>query len=935
MEPVEIALRCHVEPDPGLVRERSGRKSNLREWRRPDLLLVLDVETTTDYTQALTFGTVRLFIRQGDLWVQTDEYLFYDPDLREKDLLALRRWVEAHTERIANRDYLVGSSPPVEFHFLPLHQFRKVLFKLAYDGEAMIIGFNLKFDLSRIAQEATPSRTRKYANGFAFRLFTYRDRRGKIRPSRFRPPIYVKHVDKNKYFIGFGKSASSEGEAHSDRGNFLDLKTLIHAITGKSHTLESACEEFGVANGKIKVAHHGEVTPEYIEYNRRDVQLTFELYTKAIAEYDRYAISPVNRNSAFTLPEVRAYSPASIAKATYRNLGIQPPMEKNQHIPPEILGVVASSFYGGRAEANFRGIAPVVYVDFFSMYPTVFALMEFGRYLFAERIEIEDATEQTRKFLERVDAEEMMKPMNWKDLFVVVQIQPEGDLLPVRGRFRGDDDTYNISEAYLYSDFPLYYPLPILVASKIRTGKTPRILKAIRFTPQGLQKGLIPGRIYGTVEFDPHSGDIARFVIEERFKVKKGLPPYDKLEAGERKRTEHALKIFANAAFYGIFMEVNRQEIPGNRKKVPVRVFPGVGEDYETTAPAWEVGGAFYFPLFATMITSAARLMLTLLEKQVTDAGGSWAFCDTDSMAIISTKTGGPFEILSRGADGKLYPRTIHTLSWEEIQEIAERFQSLNPYDRSVVQSSILKIEEENFRNGTQVQLYALTLSAKRYALFELDSQANPLIRKASMHGLGSLADPLHPDKTEQEEESIGCPAWILEIWKYLIKRELGERAELPEWVNLPAIRVRTISTPPLMKPFRKFNKGKPYSQQIKPFSFMNVATPVPWAKPSEQFLLVAPFEPDPRRWTEMDWFDFHSGRSFRISTTWNASPGVCEVKTYRFFIEAFYHHPEEKRMGPDGLPCDCETRGLLTYRVVRPLSKPTNIGKEGNNLEM
>ena len=33
--------------------------------------------------------------------------------------------------------------------------------------------------------------------------------------------------------------------------------------------------------------------------------------------------------------------------------------------------------------------------------------------------------------------------------------------------------------------------------------------------------------------------------------------------------------------------------------------------------------------------------MLALLERCVTDLGGSYAMCDTDSMAIVATKDGG------------------------------------------------------------------------------------------------------------------------------------------------------------------------------------------------------------------------------------------------------------------------------------------------------
>ena len=34
--------------------------------------------------------------------------------------------------------------------------------------------------------------------------------------------------------------------------------------------------------------------------------------------------------------------------------------------------------------------------------------------------------------------------------------------------------------------------------------------------------------------------------------------------------------------------------------------------------------------------------MLALLERCVADRGGTYAMCDTDSMAIVATKDGGP-----------------------------------------------------------------------------------------------------------------------------------------------------------------------------------------------------------------------------------------------------------------------------------------------------
>ena len=48
---------------------------------------------------------------------------------------------------------------------------------------------------------------------------------------------------------------------------------------------------------------------------------------------------------------------------------------------------------------------------------------------------------------------------------------------------------------------------------------------------------------------------------------------------------------------------------------------------------------------------------------------------------------------------------------------------ALNPYDRSFVSGSILKIEKENLdpQTGKPFQLFCYAIAAKRYVLFNLD----------------------------------------------------------------------------------------------------------------------------------------------------------------------------------------------------------------------
>src|SRR6516225_10055674 len=95
-----------------------------------------------------------------------------------------------------------------------------------------------------------------------------------------------------------------------------------------------------------------------------------------------------------------------------------------------------------------------------------------------------------------------------------------------------------------------------------------------------------------------------------------------------------------------------------------------------------EAPGEYCFPPMAALITGGARLMLALLEKSVSDFGGTYAMEDTDSMAIVATEHGGL--VPCPGGDrrtGDVRP-AIKALSWKQVAQIRKKFEALNPYDR-------------------------------------------------------------------------------------------------------------------------------------------------------------------------------------------------------------------------------------------------------------
>jgi hypothetical protein len=162
----------------------------------------------------------------------------------------------------------------------------------------------------------------------------------------------------------------------------------------------------------------------------------------------------------------------------------------------------------------------------------------------------------------------------------------------------------------------------------------------------------------------------------------------------------------------------------------------------------------------------AARLMLALLERSVTDLRGSHAMGDTDSMAIVTTEEGGLVpcpggpENLSRKA-------SVRALSWAQVEGIRQRFARLNPYDSGKIPGSVLRLEDDNLSpDGKQRQLWCHAISAKRYCLYTLDDQGEPELVKWSEHGLGHLLNPTDPDSEDRAwiprphgcRHEAGCP---------------------------------------------------------------------------------------------------------------------------------------------------------------------------------
>ena len=330
---------------------RSEFKHNEPDYHNPNITLILDTETTIDQYQNLTFGSclIRTKISTG---FKEDWYLYYG-DISDND----RKIIE---------DY--GSENNIQF--MSIRDFVDyVFYPYAFRMRAEVIGFNLPFDLSRLAIGYGISRKTK--DGFSFKL-----------SEDFRNPrIRIQSIDQKRSFISFVRplrKASDKRYRHYS-GYFVDLKTLTFALTDRSHSLDSGCIDFNVSR-KTQIEQHGKINEEYIEYNINDVRITSELYQSALKRYEMFNLSnPVNK----------LYSPATIGKGYLNKMGIKPFMECNPDFPKDVLGYVMSSYFGGRTEVRIRNKpARVSYLDFTSMYPTVYSLLGLDKFLKSSKIKV-------------------------------------------------------------------------------------------------------------------------------------------------------------------------------------------------------------------------------------------------------------------------------------------------------------------------------------------------------------------------------------------------------------------------------------------------------------------------------------------------------------------------------------------------------------------
>lgn len=223
-----------------------------------------------------------------------EEGFFYDDDLPQSDpdgFACLKQYCQTHRSASSSRRY-------ADLTLTSRREFMNKRLWPAIQGGTLIVGYNLAFDLTRLAVGVVAARGQMFDGGFSIPLFDYQATDGSWEVSKYRPWLRIKPLDGRRTLMGF---ASRRGASGPERwagpnayGKLLDLRHLTFALTDKKLSLARSAEAFGLPVEKSAVEEHGVISEAYIDYNRRDVEVTAALLEALKVEWDRHpvALSP-------------------------------------------------------------------------------------------------------------------------------------------------------------------------------------------------------------------------------------------------------------------------------------------------------------------------------------------------------------------------------------------------------------------------------------------------------------------------------------------------------------------------------------------------------------------------------------------------------------------------------------------------------------------
>ena len=361
----------------------------------------------------------------------------------------------------------------------------------------------------------------------------------------------------------------------------------------------------------------------------------------------------------------------------------------------------------------------------------------------------------------------------------------------------------------LTTEDAIWYAGPDLAASVLLSGKVPQIEEAFAIVPKRGKKGRVlrsrglrPVKLLDAIPIDPRRENFFTRVIEARQLAKK-----DKgLSDAERDRRDLGLKVIANASSYGIrerwthpICRAARQlksrstvHSARSRPQRPNRNGPGIFFSADRRA---HYGRRALHAGDAGAVRDGRRRGLRdgrhRLDGDCRHADGGPVPCPEERHAWRSEGYDGPNAYAASEA--------VQALSFDDVDKIAGRFESLNPTPAPQSMGSILKIEGINFEVANPVS-FGVTRSPQTICAVDAHEHSGRTSLEQQRRGalLGARPEPLaNPTNIDSDDRQ-----WIVQSWETIAREHLGLPTEKPSWLARQRSRNSRSRRPTFGRPF-------------------------------------------------------------------------------------------------------------------------------------
>ena len=528
-----------------------------------------------------------------------------------------------------------------------------------------------------------------------------------------------------------------------------------------------------------------------------DALVLVECYRRLVADLAQVAPG---------LPPQACWSAGSIIVNGLKQAGVRQAALTMAALPPEAIGASAASFHGGLPQALLVGrVTQMALADLNWTYPTMLSLLGLTPHLSADHFEdvpadVAEVEElfRTDGLRARLDDRAFYRSIG--NLFVVLEPHGEAELPCQRevggGRYRFVVGPLDLSGG----------TIPVQACHLIGpglAGHLPKIVSAFRVVPIGIAPDLAPLRLPSGATVDLTTGDYGQALIEERQKAEASGDPL------VRDHRVALAKSFAVSGGWGVFARVDRQRptpvesvrTGQDSKERRVRIYPrkeivlaygmsGEGLSIETERP--DVPGPFTLWHVAAAIPAACTSEIAIARYDIEAfCRGTVAVVATDSVAVPVSQDGGLVPCPGgphRLPDGR---EAIRTMTADELLSVlARRDPVLHP-----IGGSAWKIECDSLDKptvGFVAGVNKLLLGCEEGGRFRLVRSSDTALGDHYLDPTGTGA--------RLEDGRMAWPALLQEAFLRDVHARGNEARlrippKLPEWAELPALRVGRAST--------------------------------------------------------------------------------------------------------------------------------------------